>query len=130
MATIEFVARTAVSRVALSILAKVWIAVLIVGSLQPARPLIVKGVHSELHWVAFGGAAFLLYCLAETRRQEILRAFSMFFLGLTLEVTQYLMNQYQMEWHDVRDDGLAILAAFALYRLTGAWKPASDPNPQ
>lgn len=56
------------------------------GSLQPARPDIVKGFHREIHWVGFAGAALLLLYLSRTRRQEILRAFIIFFLGLSLEV--------------------------------------------
>jgi hypothetical protein len=128
MTPVEPVRRTAVSRAVLRIIAKIWFALLIVGSLQPARPDIVVLAHREIHWVAFGGAAFLLFSLSQTRRQEILRACIIFFLASSLEVIQHLINRNRMEWRDVRDDGFAILAAFALYLLAGAWKPTPDPQ--
>jgi len=72
----------------------------------------------------------LLLCLSQTRRQEIVRACTILVLGLSLEVLQHLANRNRMEWRDISDDGLAILAAFALYRLAGSWKPVPDPRPQ
>jgi len=69
----------------------------------------------------------LLFTLAQTLRQEILRGGAIIFLGLSIEVLQYLVNRNRMEWRDVRDDGVAIVVVFALYRLTGAWKPIPDP---
>lgn len=128
----EPIRRTVVSRATLRIVAKIWLALLIAGSLQPVRPGIVTGVadvHRGLHWVAFGGAALLLFSLAQSRRQEIMRAVALLFLGLSIEVLQYLVNRNRMEWRDVRDDGLAILVGFALYVLAGAWKPTPDPPP-
>jgi hypothetical protein len=80
--------------------------------------------------VAFGGAALLLLALSKTRRREILGAVGIFLLGLSLEVLQYLINRNFLEWRDVRDDGLAVVVAFALYRLTGGWKPVPDPRQQ
>jgi len=87
-------------------------------------------VHREIHWAAFAGAALLLFTLSQTRRQEILRACTIFVLGFSLEFLQYLVNRNRMEWRDVLDDGLAILVAFAFYSLSGAWKPTPDPRPQ
>jgi hypothetical protein len=124
----ETVRRTAVSRAALRIIAWAWIAVLIVGSLQPARPGVVKGLHREVHWVAFAGAAVLLFALSKTRLREILGAGTIFLLGVSLEVMQHLIYRNHLELRDIVDDGLAILAAFALYHLTGAWKPRPDPR--
>jgi hypothetical protein len=108
----------------------VWIALLIAGSLQPARPSVVTSHHRLIHWVAFAGAALLLLLLSKTRLREILGALAIFFLGVSLEVVQHLIYRNQLEWRDIGDDGAAILAAFALYRLTGAWKPRCDPRPQ
>jgi len=118
--------RRGVSRGALRIVAWVWISLLVVGSLQPARPGVVKGLHREIHWVAFAGAAVLLFALSKTRLREMLGAGAIFLLGVSLEVLQHLIYRNALEWRDVVDDGLAILAAFALYRLTGAWKPRPD----
>ena len=120
--------RIAVPPLGLRIATRLWIALLIVGSLQPARPSVVTGHHRVIHWVAFAGAALLLFLLSTTRRQEILRAFSIFFLGVSLEVLQHLIGRNPLEWRDIGDDGVAILLAFALYRLTGGYKPASDPR--
>jgi hypothetical protein len=72
----------------------------------------------------------LLFLLSSTRSQEILRAFAIFFLGISLEVLQHLIYRNPLEWRDIADDGVAILVAFALYRLTGAWKLGADPPPQ
>ena len=117
LVTVEPASRTAA---VLRIVTRVWLAFMIVGSLQPARPRIVTGAHREIHALAFAGVALLLFSGARTRREEILKAHAVFFLGLSLEVLQHLIYRNAMEWHDVRDGALAILAAFALYRLTGA----------
>lgn len=116
-------------RIALRAAAWVWIALLVVGSLQPSRPSTVKSLHREIHWVAFAGAALLLFALSKTRRREILRACTVFLLGVSLEIAQHLIYRNHLEWQDIADDGLAILAAFILYRLTGAWKPKRGPRP-
>jgi hypothetical protein len=108
---------------ALRIAAWIWLSLLTVGSLQPARPGPVKLLHRPVHYVAFGGAALLLLPLSRTRRREILGALAIFLLGFSLEIIQYLINRNYLEWRDVGDDGLAILLAFVLYRLTGSWKP-------
>jgi hypothetical protein len=103
----------------LRVVARIWIALLIVGSLQPARPGILKGNHRPIHYVAFAGAALLLLASAYTRRQKILSASAIFPLGISLEVLQHLIYRNPMEWRDIADDGLAILAALALDYLAG-----------
>ena len=126
----EPVKRTAISPIVLiRIVTIAWLTFLIVGSLQPARPSVVKSVHREIHWLGFAGPAILQFIVSRTRRQEVLSAFAIFLLGLSLEVLQHLIYRNSMEWLDVRDDGLAILAAFALYHLAGACKAASYPHP-
>lgn len=114
----------------LRIVARIWLALLIVGSLQPARPGILKGNHRPVHYVAFAGATLLLLASAYTRRQKVLSAIGVFFLGISLEFLQHLIYRNPMEWRDIGDDGLAILAALALYYLTGAWKPGLGQTPQ
>jgi hypothetical protein len=127
---LEPVKRNAISpSVLLNIVTMAWLTFLIVGSLQPARPSVVKSVHREIHWLGFAVPAILQFIVSRTRRQEVLSAFAIFFLGLSLEILQHLIYRNRMEWFDVRDDGLAILAAFALYHLTGACKAASYPHP-
>ena len=114
-------------RVVFRIVAQVWLILLIVGSLQPARPSLVTGFHREIHWLAFAGATFLLLLLSRNRRQEIWSAVGVFLLGLSLECLQHLFYRNPMEWWDVRDDTLSILAAFALYQFLGAPRAASAP---
>ncbi len=84
------------------------------------------GLHRGVHWVAFAGAAFLLLALSRNRRQQVRTAFAVFLLGLSLEFLQHLLYRNVMEWWDVRDDTLAILAAFALYQLIRVRKPAAE----
>jgi len=126
MATNEPGPRTVVSAVVLRIVAWVWIALLTAGSLQPARPGVVKVLHREIHWVAFAGAALLLFALSKTRLREILGGCAILLLGVSLEVAQHLIYRGRLEWLDIGDDGVAILAALVLYRLAGAWKPRPD----
>jgi hypothetical protein len=121
--------RVAVPPLVLRNVTWLWIALLIVGSLQPARPGLVTGVHREIHRLAFAGGALLLFLMSSSRRQELLSALAIFFLGLFLEVLQHLIYRNPLEWRDVADDGVAVLLAFALYRLTGARKLVSDPRP-
>ena len=123
------VKRGVVSPRALRIVTWVWIGLLIAGSLQPARPGVVTGHHRLIHWVAFAGAALLVFSLCSARLREILGGLAIFFLGFSLEVMQHLIYGNQLEWRDIGDDGVAILVAFALYRLTGAWKPRGYPRP-
>ena len=96
-----------------------WLLYMIVGSLQPARPALVASLHPEIHMLAFAGAAFLLLYLSRNRRQEIRNVLATCLLGLSLEYLQHLVYRNPMEWRDVRDDTLAVLAAFALYRSAG-----------
>jgi hypothetical protein len=112
-----------VSRAVVRAAAWMWIVLLVAGSLQPARPGAVKALHREIHWVAFAGAALLLFALSKTRRREILAAWTIILLGVSLEVAQHLIYRNHLEWRDIGDDAVAILAAFVIYRLTGAWKP-------
>ena len=65
----------------------------------------------------------MLFLLSTTRRQEIFRTFAIFFLGLSLEFLQHLIYRNPLEWRDIADDGVAILVAFALYRLARSRKP-------
>jgi len=56
---------------------------------------------------------------ASRRRQEVRVVIAVFLMGVFLEYLQHLIYHNTMEWRDVRDDALAILAGFAAYRLAG-----------
>ena len=110
-------------------LTRIWILLAIVGFLQPARPGPLVGLHREIHWLVFAGAAFLLLLLSRTRRQELCSVTVTFFLGLSLEYLQHLVYHHTMEWLDVRDDALAILVTLALYRSAVKYKAALRLSP-
>ncbi|MBZ5723983.1 MAG: hypothetical protein LAP87_03215 [Acidobacteriia bacterium] len=103
-------------------IAQAWLLLVIAGSLQPVRPRPVAGLHHEIHWLAFAGAALLLLLLSRNRRQEIRSVIALCLLALSLEYLQHLVYRTAMEWRDVRADSLAILAALALYRLAGYFR--------
>jgi len=101
------------------VVALVWLLLVIVGSLQPARPSPIRPfyVHELIHWGAFAGASFLLLLLSATRRQEIAAVIATCLLGLAIEYLQHIMYRNAIEWRDVTDDCLAILVSFAVYRF-------------
>ena len=72
----------------------------------------------------------MLFWVSRTGRLEVLSALAIFCLGLSLEVLQHLIYANPTEWRDVADDGLAILVAFALYRLACVRKPRPERRPQ
>ena len=98
-----------------------WLLLMILGSLQPARPPLLgySSFHLGIHWVAFAGAAFLLLLMCSDRVQEVLGVSALCLLGISLEYFQHLIYHIPIEWRDVRNDWLAIFVAFALYRLAG-----------
>jgi hypothetical protein len=111
-------------------LAQGWILFLVAASLQPARPgpLVTHvSIHRGVHGLAFAGAAFLLLLLSRNLRQQVRNSIVVVLLGLSLEYLQHLMYRSVMEWWDVRDDLLAVLAVFGLYQLIGARKPIAAP---
>jgi hypothetical protein len=109
-------------------LAQAWILALIAGSLQPARPAPVRGLHSAIHWLAFAGTTSLLLLLCRNRREEIRAVAATCLMGLSLEYLQHVIYRNAMEWRDVRDDTLAVLAALTLYHLAGVCKAALLPT--
>jgi hypothetical protein len=111
-----------VARSVLRMVAGLWLALVVIGSLQPARPGVVRGVHREIHWVAFAGATLLLLLLSRTRAQEILAAAGILLLGASLETLQHLIYSHPMEWLDIGDDAIAALAAIMIYLGISIWR--------
>jgi len=109
--------RAAFSQARLRIVTLAWLTLLSGASLQPVRPDFLSAVHREIHWLAFAGAALLLFALSSSRRQEVLKALVIFLLGVSVEFLQHLIYRNPLEWCDIGDDGVAILLSFALYRL-------------
>jgi len=98
-------------------LAAFWFLLLIVGSLQPARPHAIAGLHRGIHLLAFGVGAFLLFSLSRTWRQQALSALATCSLGLLLEYLQHMIYRNPMEWWDVRDDTFAVVLAFLVMHI-------------
>lgn len=96
-----------------------WIFLVVLGSLQPHRPrfLASSTLHREIHWLAFAGTGFGLLLLVPNRGQELRRVLAAGLLGLSLEYLQHILYASPLEWGDVRDDCVATLAGFVLYRL-------------
>ncbi len=84
----------------------------------------MAGLHRQIHWVAFVGTAFLLLILSRSRYKEIYVVLATCILGFSLEYLQHLMYGCMMEWRDVRDDIIAVVAALALYRVAAVCKTA------
>jgi hypothetical protein len=84
-------------------IAQAWLLLLVIGSLQPARPGPVHAMHREIHFLAFGGTAFLLLLVTRSRREEMGVVLGGCLLGLSLEYLQHLFYHNVMEWWDVRD---------------------------
>jgi hypothetical protein len=100
-----------------------------VGPLPNVGPGPVVDLHREIHWLAFGGAAFLLLLLSRNRRQEVRGIVATCILGLSLEYLQHLIYHIHMEWIDVGDDALAAFAALTLYWLVGTCKAVFQAPP-
>lgn len=100
----------------------VWIAGLVLGSLQPYRLLANNQnpsiPHRIQHAVTFGVAALLLFLLSQSGKQEWLAGLIVFCLAVAIETAQHLLYRNRFEWWDVRDDTIGLLVAALLIRRT------------
>jgi hypothetical protein len=97
----------------------IWIACLLIASLQPFRPRATShgtGGHWVAHVVEFGFPALLLLLLSDSRTQKWVRASRLFGLAVAIELAQSRLYSNPVEWNDILVDGLGILLAFALSR--------------
>jgi VanZ family protein len=97
--------------------AVIWAAVLLVISLQPARPGNIHSgpAHNVAHFLSFGALAFLAaraFGLAD--RISVRPALVSFFWGLMIEYLQHVLNRMPVEWYDVRDDTAGIIVFMIL----------------
>lgn len=112
----------------------VWISGITAGSLMPTDLKIAIGSttsepvrspraefeHRLFHYVSFGVAALLLLLLASNHRQELIAAFAVAALGVTIELIQHFIMLYPLfEWDDVRDDMIAIVVALIAIQFKG-----------
>lgn len=110
-----------------------WLLVLIIGSFLPGHAKEAIGTpdrtaahslpitnhvaltpHRLYHLLSFGATALLLMLVARTKTGEFGGAFATIVLGVVIEVGQYLSNDFVLEWWDIRDDTIAVIAALLL----------------
>lgn len=118
-------------------LVRLWIAIVIVGSLMPgqykekigASPAQRTRAHSTtvpkhriIHVLAFGSSCFFLGLLASNRRAQYRSAVEILLLAALIELAQDLIYAHgkMFEWWDLRDDAIGILLAVLVLRLIGA----------
>jgi hypothetical protein len=108
-----------VSRSALRQAGATWIVFVVAMSLQPARLRATShgAAHLVLHLLLFGLAAIIPLLLSGNWTQEAARAFSVFCLGVGVEIAQGLMSRHHPEWRDVKVDGIGVLAVFLAIRF-------------
>jgi hypothetical protein len=93
--------------------ALIWAAALLIGSLQPSRPASIHFglAHHIVHLLAFGVLAFLATAgFGNPGRFSLSPAAASLLLGFAIEFIQHWQNRAPIEWHDVRDDAIGILA--------------------
>lgn len=124
-----------------------WVLCVIVGSFLPGPTKVaigtttpvrleaaheVQGIaHRSIHFAVFGVTAILFLLVARNGGQEILAVFFALGLGTVLEVLQHLSFGSVLEWWDIRDDAIGVLAAFVLVRGFGLAEMivAREPKP-
>jgi hypothetical protein len=119
--------------------ARLWITVVIAGSLLPGSASVhfhasenetaqvrqrANLAHRFIHFVAFGSSFLVLSLLATGRREELEAAFEVMAIGCIIELIQYLVYSHRQvfEWWDVRDDAIGIIAGFLLIQIMGQVK--------
>jgi hypothetical protein len=97
-----------------------WGAALLIGSLQPGRPGNIHfGIlHLVAHLLSFGVLGFLATsAFAPTDQISWTPAACVFLFGFAIEFFQHWHNAMSIEWPDVADDGIGILASVALFHF-------------
>lgn len=115
--------------------ARLWISVVIIGSLLPGSAKVklrasetrrtqsrnaVKTTHRVVHFFAFGSSFLMLSLLATRRREELEAAAEIFTIGCIVELAQYFVYSHRrgFEWWDVRDDAIGIFMAWLVLQIT------------
>ena len=104
---------------ALSSAAWVWIAILIVVSLQPVRLRAIafgKPLHPLLHASMFGLAAALMLIRSAGPARRLIRTFGILLVAAALEIAQSMIYGHRIEWKDLGSDAVGILIAVVAAR--------------
>ncbi len=102
------------------IAAFIWATALFIGSLQPNRPAHIHygPIHHTAHVLGFGILTFLLAAgYGNRHRVTFGSAAAVFAFGFTIELLQHWLYRMPIEWRDVRDDGIGVVAVVALYQI-------------
>ena len=94
-------------------IAIIWAFALLITSLQPKRPphFHFSLAHQVAHFLGFGSLAFLATVgFGNPVRTSLWPAVACFLFGFAIELSQHLQNRKPIEWYDVRDDAVGILA--------------------
>lgn len=85
------------------------------ASYSPQSGLFANRRHRIVHWVSFGGLAFVLALLGRNTKQRVLASATAAGLGVVIEYLQCVIYLNALETWDIRDDLCASLVG-----LTGA----------
>ena len=115
-------------------LARLWLILIVVGSLLPGPAKVQLGTmpakpahggsrvtmqHRLMHGLAFGSAWLLVSFLTVSNREALLAAGEVLAVGFLIELAQDIVYSHgkTFEWWDIRDDALGIGAVFATVLL-------------
>jgi hypothetical protein len=117
-------------RVACQAATIIWAVALVAGSLQPRRPANFHSspAHQVAHFLGFGLLALLTaVSFGKPGAIGVWPVVWPLFLGIAIEFLEHWKNLMPVEWYDVREDGIGILAFAALWHLyQRAAKPKSS----
>jgi hypothetical protein len=120
-------------------LARLWVSIVIVGSLLPGsarvklhasestRPQFRYTLtHRLIHFVAFGSSFWVLNFVATKRREQVGAAAEVMAIGCIIELTQYYVYSHLkvFEWWDIRDDAIGVAMAYAFVQIANRIKLA------
>jgi hypothetical protein len=84
--------------------------------------ILARQRHRALHWLSFGGLAFLVTLLGRNRRERLLAPAAVAGLGVSIEYLQHVIYANALETWDIRDDLFACLAGLLCALLVLAAK--------
>lgn len=109
------------TRAILQRIAALWIAGLIVLSLQPVRVHKISGRtlgHQIEHVLLFGATAMMLLMLARNRREIFNAVGGVVLLAMGIEISQFLIYSLPaFEWWDVREDTIGAVIAWMAWQI-------------
>jgi hypothetical protein len=113
----------------IKVITPLWVAGVVVGSFLPGeakrqlgtRPYVlhhpVAIEHRIVHILTFGVTALLFLLMADRSKDQARAAGTALLLGFGIELMQFAFRFAPVfEWWDLRDDGIGIVSAFAIFQ--------------